>query len=110
VENGNDEKMTFNINLDLDGTTLKIGFGSPAQNFQIVKDAETRLNEMIASGVLKGGEVIRVNGPASLPVAMMLAHKLAHLYQAVACFDPKLSKYVVAIAHGDKFTVGDLID
>jgi CRISPR-associated protein Csx3 len=41
---------------------------------------------------------------------MMLAHKLAHLYQAVACFDPKLSKYVVAIAHGNKFTVGDLID
>jgi len=59
------DKKTYNINLD--GTTLKIGFGSPAQNNQIVKDAETRLNEMIASGVLKGGEVIRVNGPASLP-------------------------------------------
>jgi CRISPR-associated protein Csx3 len=59
---------------------------------------------------LAGGEVIRVNGPASLPVAMVLAHKLAHLYQAVACFDPKLGKYVVAIAHGDKYAVGDLVE
>ncbi|MDD4476574.1 MAG: CRISPR-associated protein Csx3 [Patescibacteria group bacterium] len=96
-------------NIVLTEGTLKIGFGSPAQNDQIVKDAEARLDEMAKLGEL-GGEVIRINGPASLPVAMVLAHKLAHRYQAVACFDPKLSKYVVAIAHGDKYTVGDLID
>ena len=54
--------------------------------------------------------MIRVNGPASLPVAMVLCHKLAHRYQAVACFDPKLSKYVVAISHGGKYAVGDLLD
>lgn len=97
-------------NIALTEGTFKIGFGSPAQNDQIVKDAEARLDEMVAMGELKGGDVIRVNGPASLPVAMVLAHKLAHLYQAVACFDPKLSKYVVAIAHGDKYAVGDLLD
>jgi CRISPR-associated protein Csx3 len=89
---------------------LRIGFGTPAQNDQIVKDVEARLDEMIAAGDLVGGEVVKVNGPASLPVAMVLAHKLAHLFQAVACFDPKMSKYVVAIAHGDKHAVGDLID
>lgn len=99
---------TYNINLE-DGV-LKVGFGSPAQNDEIVKDAEARLGEMISSGELAGGNVIRVNGPASLPVAMVLAHKLGHLYQAVACFDPKLGKYVVSIAHGDQFTVGQLID
>jgi len=97
-------------NIALTEGTLKIGFGSPAQNDQIVKDAEVRLNEMVAAGELAGGEVIKVNGPASLPVAMVLAHKLAHLYQAVACFDPKLGKYVVAIAHGGKYAIGDLID
>jgi CRISPR-associated protein Csx3 len=97
-------------NIALNEGTLKIGFGEPAQNDQIVKDAETRLDEMVAAGKLNGGDVIRVNGPASLPVAMVLAHKLAHLYQAVACFDPKLAKYVVAIAHGDKYAIGDLID
>ena len=99
---------TYNVSIT-DGI-LKIGFGAPAQNDQIVKDAESSIESLVTSGELKGGEVIRVNGPASLPVAMVLAHKLAHLYQAVACFDPKLSKYVVAIAHGDKFAIGDLID
>ena len=97
-------------NIALDGSMLKIGFGMPAQNDQIVKGAEARLSEMTANGELVGGEVIRVNGPASLPVAMVLAHKLGHLYQAVACFDPKIGKYVVAIAHGDKYAVGDLVE
>ncbi len=41
---------------------------------------------------------------------MVFAHKFGHLYQAVACYDPKLAKYVVTIAHGDKYTVGGLID
>jgi CRISPR-associated protein Csx3 len=100
---------TYEINLETDGI-LRIGFGSPAQNDQIVKDAAKRLDEMIKSGAVAGGEVIRVNGPASLPVAMTLAHSLSHLYQAVACYDPKLSRYVVAIAHGDKYKAGDLID
>lgn len=89
---------------------LKVGFGDPAQNDQIVRDAEARLVEMVANGELAGGELIKVNGPASLPVAMVLCHKLAHIYSAVACFDPKMSKYVVAVAHGGKYTVGDLID
>jgi len=99
---------TYIINLA--GSILNVKFGDPGQNDQIVKDAETRLDEMIQSGELAGGEVVRVNGPASLPVAMVLAHKLGHLYQAVACFDPKLSKYVVAIAHGGKYAIGDLLD
>ena len=99
---------TYNISLS-EGT-LQIGFGTPAQNDEIVKDAEARLDELVLNGILAGGEMIRINGPASLPVAMVLAHKLAHLYGTVACFDPKLSKYVVAIAHGGKFAVGDLID
>lgn len=99
---------TYNINF-ADGI-LKISFGAPAGNDQIVKDAEKRLGEMIASGELTGGKVIRVHGPASLPVAMVLAHKLGHLYQAIACFDPKLGQYVVAIAHGAGYSVGDLID
>ena len=99
---------TYNISLN-DGI-LKIGFGTQAQNDQIVKDAEARLDEMIAQGELSGGDVIRVNGPASLPVAMVIAHKVNHLYGAVACYDPKLSKYVVAVSHNPAYGVGDLID
>lgn len=92
------------------GNILRIRFGEPAQNDQIVKDAAECLDKLIKSKQILGGEVIRINGPVAVPVAMVLAHGLCHLYQAVACYDPKLTKYVVAIAHGDKYKVGDLID
>jgi CRISPR-associated protein Csx3 len=104
------EKVMKTYSITLENGILKVGFGAPAQNDQIVKDAKTRLEEMVNNGEIVGGEVIRVNGPASLPVAMVLAHALGHLYQAIACFDPKLAKYVVAIAHGDKYNVGDLVE
>ena len=100
---------TYTIKVEK-GNTLKIGFGQPAQNDQIVKDAAECLDDLIRRGQIAGGEVIRVNGPATMPVAMVLAHGVGHLYQAVTCYDPKLSKYVVVIAHGDKYKIGDLLD
>lgn len=106
-----DTNVHYTINL-LPTGVLKIGFvpNTSADNNQLVVEAQARLDEMIASGELAGGEIIRVNGPASLPVAMVVCHKLAHLYGAVACFDPKLATpYVVAVAHGGKYTVGDLV-
>lgn len=99
---------TYNVSLS--NGVLKVGFGVPAQNDQIVRDAETRLDEMIESGELSGGKILRVNGPASLPVAMVISHKVAHLYGAVACFDPKLGRYVVAISHDPAYPIGDLIN
>jgi len=89
---------------------LKVGFADPAQNDQIVRDAVARLDEMVKAGELSGGKLIKVNGPASLPVAMAIAHAIAHLYEVVACFDPKLAKYVVAVSHGEANKPGDLID
>ncbi len=100
---------TYNINLETE-SVLRVGFGDPGQNDRIVKDVANRLDEMIKSGELSGGEILRINGPASLSVAMVLAHGLSHLYQALACYDPRLDKYVVAIAHGDKYKIGELID
>ena len=99
---------TYKILLE-EGNLLRVGFGDPAQNDQIARDAETRLAEMVKSGELKGGELIRINGPASLPVACVIAHAIGHLYAAVGVFDPKLGKYVVAMSHGPTYKVGDLI-
>jgi CRISPR-associated protein Csx3 len=65
---------------------------------------------MKASGELSGGKIIKLNGPASLPVAVLISHELAHLYEVVAVFDPKIGKYVVSISHGPDYTPGDLID
>jgi len=99
---------TYNISLT--GDILKVGFGDPAQNDAICRDAKARLEEMVAKGELPGGTVIKINGPASLPVAVVIAHAIAHLYETVAVFDPKLGKYVVSVAHSAQFKVGDLID
>ena len=45
---------------------LRVGFGAPAQNDEIVRAVEARFAEL---GEL-GGRVVLVNGPASLPVAV----------------------------------------
>ena len=102
------QASTYNINKDASGI-LRVDFGSPGRNDQIVKDTVTRLDEMIEAGELSGGGLLKINGPASLPVAMVLGHKLSHLFETIACFDPKLDKYVVVISHGPKFSVGDMI-
>ena len=96
---------TYNISLE-ENNVLKVGFGEPAQNNVIVQDVVRRLEEM----KLVGGKLIKINGPASLPVAVTIAHAVGHLYETIAVFDPKLGKYVVAVTHGDTHKVGDLID
>lgn len=100
--------MTYKI--ERDGNILRLGFGSPAQNDQIVKDVVARLAEMEAAGELSGGGVIKLNGPASLPVAVAIAHGILHRFSAIGVFDPKLNKYVVAATHDPTYAVGDLID
>lgn len=89
----------------VDVDVLKVGFGDPAQNDVIVQDALGILKSMN----LSGGPLIKINGPASLPVAMVLCHHLAHLYEVIGVYDPKLGKYVVSISHSPSHKVGDLI-
>jgi CRISPR-associated protein Csx3 len=87
-------------------TQLDIGFTEPpANNDQLVPAALAA----IAALHLKGGRGLLFNGPASLPVAMALAHAVAHLYQFVACFDPKIPAYVVSISHTPDYRPGDLL-
>jgi len=71
---------------------------------------EIRDNAVQAANGSAGGKLIKINGPASLPVAMAIAHAIAHLYEVVGVFDPKLGKYVVAVSHGNEYRPGDLID
>lgn len=97
---------TYNIDL-VDGI-VKVGFGEPAQNDQIVKDAKAQADALAASGVLNG-QLVKISGPASLPVAFVLGKSFA-VAAAIACYDPKLQKYVVAISHNPKYQIGDLVD
>lgn len=109
--------------VELKGDTLVVGFGKPAQNDQIVRDAVKRMNDMVKSGEIAGGPMIKIDGPASLPVAIAIAHSVGHLYEVVAVLDPKLAKkddkgqviplskvFVVAISHGKQYQPGDLVD
>ena len=107
----NPSESTYNITRDADGI-LRVAFGVPSTNDQIVRDAAARLDAMTKAGELSGGGLLKINGPASLPVAMVLGHKLSHLFEAIACFDPKLNKYVVIISHSPNpdCVVGNLID
>jgi len=86
------------------GTHLTVGFGEPGDNTQIVRDCDVRLQGLN----LQGGQVCLVEGPASLCAAFVLAHRLIHLYQTVAVWDPKLASFVVVASHGGH-ELGDLL-
>ncbi|NIA10553.1 MAG: CRISPR-associated protein Csx3 [Nitrospiraceae bacterium] len=101
---------TYNINVDKDAngdTILRLSFGrDQANNDQIVRDVKKRLDEL----KLSGGRLIKLNGAASLPVIVAIAHHVMHSFSYIGICDPKLNKYVIAVAHGPEYHVGDLID
>ena len=102
---------TYIITRDKNGI-LRVGFGTPGDNTQIVKDAAARLDAMEEADELSGGDLLKINGPASLPVAMFLGHRLSDLFEVIACFDPRMDKYVIAISRSSdsKYAVGNVID
>jgi CRISPR-associated protein Csx3 len=83
---------------------LRLSFGTPAQNDQIVRDAV----EALESVKLSGGQTVFLNGPASLPVAVAICHGVCHLFGEVAVFDPKVGGYIVAVSHGGR-AVGTIV-
>lgn len=81
-------------------------------NDVLIKDITETITTMIDGGRLIGGKIIKVNGPMTVHMAFVLAHKLAPLFETVAVYDLRLEKikYVVVIVNGGKYRVGDLID
>lgn len=90
---------------DTKHTVYRIGFGDPATNQDIVREVARHFKDEPPHG----GGVLLIDGPASLPVAFVLCHAVAHLYGAVAVKDPKLGGFVVCVSHDPTHTVGDLI-
>ena len=109
IPTGGIPKSAYVITRDHD-SILRVGFGTPSDNDRIVKDAVVRLEALRTTGELSGGGLLKINGPASLPVGIVLGHQLSHLFKAIAYFDPKLNQYVVVISHCSDYAVGDLID
>lgn len=98
---------SYKIGISDDGV-MNVGFGDPAGNDQIVKDAKATLDALARDGKL-GGPILKISGPASLPVAMTIAHSVCHLFGAVAVFDPKLQGFVVSITHSPDYRLGDIL-
>lgn len=100
---------TYQIQLQED--ILKVDFGTiPADGDRIVRDAVTRVREMIASGEIKGGNLLKINGRISILVSYALAHELVHLYRAIALADTRLGAYIVAISTASEYPIGSRID
>lgn len=105
---------TYNISMskahigEAEVALFRVGFGEPAQNDQIVRDAEKALLDILREGDV-GGRVALINGPASLPVAMVLAHHLLHRFEGLGVFDPKLGGYVAVAQHGSPWGLGVVI-
>jgi len=93
------------LSKDADLVVLKLAFGEAAQNDEIVKDAVAAVRAL----ELNGGKAVALNGPASLPVAVALAHELCHIFGSVLVFDPKMAAYVCAVSHDPGRKVGDVI-
>lgn len=82
---------------------------------QIVRDAKAQLLSLIDSGQLPGGKLLKINGRSTVLASFVMALELAHLYGAIAVFDPKLGapgldRYIVTISHTQDYQVGDTID
>ncbi|MBE9008449.1 CRISPR-associated protein Csx3 [Fortiea sp. LEGE XX443] len=105
---------TYHIKLKDD--VLKVGFGATlATGDRIVRDVAAKLDEMIATGELPGGGLIKINGRVSVLVSQVLADKLGKLYDAIALLDPKIGnpgidRYVVTISRYPQYQVGDILD
>jgi CRISPR-associated protein Csx3 len=100
--------------IEMVGDTLKVGFGNPAQNDQIVLDAITSIKELVDSGQISGGKLLKIFGKQSLPVAYAICHSVAHLYEAIAVYDPKIGGegydgYIVSISHSSEYPVGETL-
>jgi CRISPR-associated protein Csx3 len=108
---GNRDPMGRTFQVTVDGETdgvvlLRVGFGEvAATNAEIVCEAVDEIRALN----LRGGRGVKVNGPASLPVAFALCHEIAHKYGFVAIWDPKLGQYVVAVSHDPSVAVGTLL-
>jgi CRISPR-associated protein Csx3 len=106
----------FNIEMtrDASGDLLQVGFGEPATGDKIVQEISLKLREMISSKQIRGGELLRINGMQSVAAAYTFAHGVAHLYGAIAVFDPKIEGngydgYIVVISHNPDYPVGKVL-
>lgn len=95
----------------LEEGVLQVDFNQlqPTQGDRLVRDACDRLAELVADKTLTGGELLKINGPCSLIVSYAIAHKVCHLFKAIAVFDPKMDRYVVVKTTTSSYALGQTL-
>jgi CRISPR-associated protein Csx3 len=106
IKDAKKDTDTFFVKLEEDVLQVDFNQLQPAQNDLLVRDACARLAELVSSKVLTGGELLKINGPASLIVSYAIAHKVCHLFKAIAVFDPKMDRYVVTKTDTSNYPLG----
>ncbi|MFW5665142.1 MAG: hypothetical protein ACOC2Z_06255 [Coleofasciculus sp.] len=103
--------------MEVVGDTLRVNFattdeGNPisAPGDRIVKDVQSQVGQLIASGKLPGGNLLKIHGRISLPASYTLAHELAHLYRAIAVSAPRLGAYIVVSSTTADYPFASRID
>lgn len=84
---------------------LCVGFNGSARGDVVVRDAQAQLCGLINSGQLPGGEILKIDGPCSVPVCYVIAHGLCHLYGVIAVNNLSIG-YVVVISTNPAYPVG----
>lgn len=113
-------KPSFLLNWHGDVLKAQLNGEIEAQGDRLVLDTYTQLQTLIDSGQLPGGnQTLLINGRAPISTGFVIGCRVAHLYDTVAVFDPKvldpkigergLNQYVVTITHG-QHRLGDLLN
>ena len=106
---------SYNIRLEKD--TLKVDFAKTpsgeaikVDGDQIVKDIAKQLDQMISTGEIKGGKLLKIYGRISVLGSYTFAHQLGHLCGAIAVSDTRLNAYVVVISTTPDYPLGTRIN
>lgn len=113
----NRERIMTTYSMQLVGDTLKIDFAKtdeekpiPADGDAVVRDVQSLVRQMIASGELAGGNLLKIHGRISIPASYTLAHEVAHLYRAIAVSDTRLGAYVVVRSTTTQYPLACRVD
>lgn len=111
------EQIMTTYSMQLVGDTLKVNFAKTdkdvpitADGNAVVRDVQFLVQQMIASGELSGGNLLKIEGRISIAASYTLAHEVAHLYRAIAVSDTRLGAYVVVSSTTPEYPLACRID
>ena len=105
------------VSINCEDNTLNVSLNREVEidGDLIVKEVAKKLDLLCINNQLKGGQLLKIKGRATVLASFVIAQKLAHLYSAIAVYDPKLGtpeldRYIIVISHSPEYEVGKTIN